>query len=133
MQDVGLNGMNSENERRFYRQGSNPYLAVIDNLYAQGSLSEAAYQKIIGDPAGDDFRYFRGREQDQQEMSILERYKYFNNPEGNSRPSEDSGESFSTAATNLPDRSEEHTSELQSRPHLVCRLLLEKKNNQFTK
>src|SRR2546422_1618029 len=26
-----------------------------------------------------------------------------------------------------PDRSEEHTSELQSRLHLVCRLLLEKK------
>src|SRR5690554_7759610 len=29
-------------------------------------------------------------------------------------------------------RSEEHTSELQSRPHLVCRLLLEKKKrNKF--
>src|SRR5690625_6856018 len=28
-----------------------------------------------------------------------------------------------------PDRSEEHTSELQSRGHLVCRLLLEKKNS----
>src|ERR1041385_3331697 len=27
------------------------------------------------------------------------------------------------------DRSEEHTSELQSRLHLVCRLLLEKKTN----
>src|SRR5690554_7057836 len=27
----------------------------------------------------------------------------------------------------FPARSEEHTSELQSRPHLVCRLLLEKK------
>src|SRR3989442_5808321 len=27
-------------------------------------------------------------------------------------------------------RSEEHTSELQSRPHLVCRLLLEKKKTQ---
>src|SRR5690554_6368836 len=27
----------------------------------------------------------------------------------------------------MPPRSEEHTSELQSRPHLVCRLLLEKK------
>src|SRR5690554_7568671 len=27
----------------------------------------------------------------------------------------------------LSKRSEEHTSELQSRPHLVCRLLLEKK------
>src|SRR3989442_8655298 len=29
-----------------------------------------------------------------------------------------------------PGRSEEHTSELQSRPHLVCRLLLEKKNTE---
>src|SRR3989442_8119157 len=29
-------------------------------------------------------------------------------------------------------RSEEHTSELQSRPHLVCRLLLEKKKNITT-
>src|SRR2546429_6473551 len=28
-------------------------------------------------------------------------------------------------------RSEEHTSELQSRLHLVCRLLLEKKNNNL--
>src|SRR3989442_7395291 len=28
------------------------------------------------------------------------------------------------------NRSEEHTSELQSRPHLVCRLLLEKKKKQ---
>src|SRR2546422_1741055 len=30
----------------------------------------------------------------------------------------------------LPFRSEEHTSELQSRLHLVCRLLLEKKKKQ---
>src|SRR2546429_6652298 len=30
------------------------------------------------------------------------------------------------------ERSEEHTSELQSRLHLVCRLLLEKKNNNDT-
>src|SRR5690554_7744941 len=35
----------------------------------------------------------------------------------------------------LERRSEEHTSELQSRPHLVCRLLLEKKikKNKNTK
>src|SRR3989442_11434937 len=33
----------------------------------------------------------------------------------------------SSLVSNLKDRSEEHTSELQSRPHLVCRLLLEKK------
>src|SRR5690625_6015100 len=34
------------------------------------------------------------------------------------------------AETGLPVRSEEHTSELQSRGHLVCRLLLEKKNKK---
>src|SRR5436305_5186514 len=32
----------------------------------------------------------------------------------------------------LARRSEEHTSELQSRPHLVCRLLLEKKKKSKT-
>src|SRR5258708_22646108 len=37
----------------------------------------------------------------------------------------DTGTGFETCA--LPIRSEEHTSELQSPDHLVCRLLLEKK------
>src|SRR5690554_7339389 len=40
--------------------------------------------------------------------------------------------SYSNSISSSPEacgnqRSEEHTSELQSRPHLVCRLLLEKK------
>src|SRR3712207_7602053 len=34
-----------------------------------------------------------------------------------------------TAEVDLVPRSEEHTSELQSRQYLVCRLLLEKKNH----
>src|SRR3989442_2201905 len=37
---------------------------------------------------------------------------------------------FDSAASSSTNRSEEHTSELQSRPHLVCRLLLEKKKNK---
>src|SRR2546430_13192717 len=35
-------------------------------------------------------------------------------------------------ATRQPTRSEEHTSELQSQPNLVCRLLLEKKKKVVT-
>src|SRR3712207_8896927 len=35
-------------------------------------------------------------------------------------------------ASLITSRSEEHTSELQSRQYLVCRLLLEKKNNNRT-
>src|SRR3989442_16041106 len=47
---------------------------------------------------------------------------------------EDSRAIFTEAAQMILEglergRSEEHTSELQSRPHLVCRLLLEKKKN----
>src|SRR2546429_4739753 len=37
----------------------------------------------------------------------------------------------STPAPGLVTRSEEHTSELQSRLHLVCRLLLEKKKKKI--
>src|SRR5690625_2719743 len=39
------------------------------------------------------------------------------------------GKDTMTGHWELMGRSEEHTSELQSRGHLVCRLLLEKKNN----
>src|SRR5690554_7262375 len=39
-------------------------------------------------------------------------------------------DNFGINAGLIPHRSEEHTSELQSRPHRVCRLLLEKKNKK---
>src|SRR3989442_1494489 len=42
------------------------------------------------------------------------------------------GEPCSLQTNRLSEhRSEEHTSELQSRPHLVCRLLLEKKKKKL--
>src|SRR5687768_18280400 len=40
---------------------------------------------------------------------------------------------WSSTPTRSMRRSEEHTSELQSRLHLVCRLLLEKKKNKEDK
>src|SRR5690606_39412524 len=40
---------------------------------------------------------------------------------------DDGGDCFWTMEINYSKRSEEHTSELQSRENLVCRLLLEKK------
>src|SRR3712207_9226927 len=43
-----------------------------------------------------------------------------------------SGASFRMRSFRFPPRSEEHTSELQSRQYLVCRLLLEKKNTLTT-
>src|SRR5207253_3711926 len=42
------------------------------------------------------------------------------------------GNTADTGTVTVDGRSEEHTSELQSRGHLVCRLLLEKKNQHST-
>src|SRR5258708_14813834 len=42
-------------------------------------------------------------------------------------------EDFEVDYTMFDERSEEHTSELQSPDHLVCRLLLEKKKNKLRK
>src|SRR5258708_22545818 len=49
------------------------------------------------------------------------------------RPRSSIGESIVVRVADATHRSEEHTSELQSPDHLVCRLLLEKKKKQKTK
>src|SRR3712207_7073661 len=46
-----------------------------------------------------------------------------------SRVSPDVLEKWAELRVHVDERSEEHTSELQSRQYLVCRLLLEKKKN----
>src|SRR2546422_4272492 len=51
--------------------------------------------------------------------------------EANMRAVEDRAKALRAALAEF-DRSEEHTSELQSRLHLVCRLLLEKKKKKNT-
>lgn len=98
-QDVGLNGMDSEHEREFYSE----YVNDIERMYANGDLTEEAYKAIIADPANDDFHYYRGSDYDNNKIGILDRYKRFNNQEGNSCPSEYSNEVYSTAALNQPD------------------------------
>src|SRR5256885_8209394 len=48
------------------------------------------------------------------------------------RPAEEGRPARFTTRKSPPDRSEEHTSELQSPCNLVCRLLLEKKKKTYT-
>src|SRR2546422_4651899 len=59
--------------------------------------------------------------------SLWERYPDF--PSRSFSKRRPSGSTTETCAPS-PSRSEEHTSELQSRLHLVCRLLLEKKKKK---
>ncbi|WP_289054432.1 cell surface protein SprA [Carboxylicivirga marina] len=100
-QDVGLNGMNSDAERYFYRKQPYPFLDIIEQMGAD--LSEAAREKLMQDPASDDFLYFLGGVHDENETSILDRYKNFNSPEANSLPSEYEGDGTKRASKAQPD------------------------------
>lgn len=72
-QDVGLDGLTSLEEESFHA----PYLAAITSSGDVPLLPE-----IQQDPSGDDFVYFDDPRFDVN-TGILERYKNFNNPEGN--------------------------------------------------
>ncbi|WP_251622719.1 cell surface protein SprA [Odoribacter lunatus] len=95
-QDVGLDGVGSEDERSFF----SGYLDRIRNLYGEGTK---AYADAFQDPSSDDYHFFRGSDYDAREVPILERYKKYNNTEGNSPTADMSPESYTTAATSIPD------------------------------
>ncbi|MBE9469569.1 MAG: cell surface protein SprA [Bacteroidetes bacterium] len=99
-QDVGLDGLNSDDERSFYNGDVVDYLNIIENKYGKNSV---AYTGAYDDPSSDDYHYFRGKYYDDKSANILERYKNYNNLEGNSPSSEQSTESFPTSSTTLPD------------------------------
>ena len=94
-QDVGLNGLTSAEEQQFPTYMN--YLADI-----QGRVNADVYESIKADPAGDDYHYFRGDDYDAAGYSILDRYKRFNNTEGNS-PSSEGNTNYDKSAKTTPD------------------------------
>jgi cell surface protein SprA len=80
IQDVGLDGLNDTEEREKY-----PELAGLD------------------DPASDNFKYYRGGDLDDLDASIISRYKFFNNTQGNSPTLNQSPESYPTSSSTYPD------------------------------
>lgn len=99
-QDIGYDGLGSTNglvdEQSFFAD----YIQEIASRYGTAS---GAYQMATTDPSGDDFRYFRTTYYDQNNTKINDRYKYFNNPEGNSPVDMDNQESYKTQASAYPN------------------------------
>uniref|UniRef100_A0AB33JER4 Cell surface protein SprA n=1 Tax=Prevotella sp. GTC17262 TaxID=3236797 RepID=A0AB33JER4_9BACT len=96
LQDVGYNGLNNTEEQQFPT-----YQAFLSSL--QGRVNPAVWDSIWNDPANDDYHYFRGTDYDDMQASILRRYKYINNPQGNSSDSENQRESYNTSYKTTPD------------------------------
>jgi len=100
-QDVGLDGLSGSQVDRF---GYREQLHFGDFLNSvQGVVTDpVALTRLQEDPSSDDYRFFRGDALDQAQASVLERYKRFNNPEGNSVTDEDSPEDYPTQQTTIP-------------------------------
>jgi cell surface protein SprA len=92
-QDVGFDGLNDDDERV---KRSN-YLTAM-----QGLLSGVEYQRVLADPSNDNYVWYRDEAYNTGNTGILGRYKYYNNPQGNS-PVATTSTTFSPAATLYPD------------------------------
>ena len=99
-QDVGYDGLGSihglEDEQSFFAD----YLQQIADRHGMGSQ---AYQLAAQDPSGDDFRYFRSSYYDQSNTKVNDRYKMYNNPEGNSPVDSDNEEDYMTSGSTYPN------------------------------
>ena len=99
MQDVGLNGLNDEEEREY-----GAYKEWLDAVVNSGTITnDSIVQAWRSDPAGDNYHYFRGTDYDNEQRSILDRYKRINNPQGNSPDTDDRTESYDTSYKTGPD------------------------------
>lgn len=93
-QDVGLDGTKNDIEGTVFRN-------YLDELRI--NVTPAAFSVAEADPSSDNYHYYRGSDYDAADYSILQRYEKYSNQDGNSPTDEQSPESYSTAATSLPD------------------------------
>lgn len=95
-QDVGYDGLADEREKEYFK------LNYLDHFSTNAELSNSeAYNKALSDPSSDDYYFYRSTVYDKNDVKIIERYKYYNNSEGNSPLS--GSESYPTTGSNIPD------------------------------
>ncbi len=88
-QDIGFDGLDDAGERLQRKE-------VIDQI-----SNPLVKQQFFNDPSADNYKWYRDDSYTATNGGILDRYKYFNNPQGNSPVAGTSV--FSSAATMLPD------------------------------
>lgn len=103
VQDVGLDGLKNDDEYTF-----DTYSSYLDRLRQR--LSAPAIEKMesqswsaFNDPAGDNYHFYRGVDYDDLRLSILERYKRYNNVEGNSLSPENASDPLYQSSRSTPD------------------------------
>ena len=93
-QDVGYDGLRTVEEQEFLDD-------YLDAVFLHSGYE--TYQKELTDPSHDNYHYFKGSDYDEQELGILDRYKFYNNSDGNSPTASQSTEYYQTMGTITPD------------------------------
>ncbi|MEO7311978.1 MAG: cell surface protein SprA [Chitinophagaceae bacterium] len=93
-QDVGFDGLRDEEEVQ--RRDS-----TLNNLKNRFGANSPVYLNTLKDPSNDNFVNYRGDALDASGATILQRYKNYNNPQGNSPVN--TGGNQVTASTLYPD------------------------------
>ena len=94
VQDVGYDGLDDAEEQAFFINYLNKIVSKV---------SPAAYADILADPAADDYKYYNDNAYQTAASSVLNRYRKFSNPQGNSPVIGSSGTAVSSAATTFPE------------------------------
>ncbi len=102
-QDVGYNGLSTEAEKTFPTYQN--YLTELRAKLSPTKIAEMESDQFspFNDPAGDNYHYYRGYDYDEQQASILERYKHYNGVEGNSLGEDDSKDGLYQSSRSVPD------------------------------
>ena len=98
-QDIGFDGLSDTQELTYF----NDYVSKVENYISDQNI----VSNFLNDPSADNYNYYRDDIYDANEISIRDRYKNYNSPDGNSPTSEmsdgiNSG-GYPTSASTLPN------------------------------
>ncbi len=103
VQDVGLDGL--KNDEEFTFSSYSDYLDQLKRKLSPSAIDEMQRDQFspFNDPAGDNYHFYRGRDYDEERLSILERYKHYNGVEGNSLSPDDAPDPLYQSSKTGPD------------------------------
>ncbi|QES90123.1 cell surface protein SprA [Rhizosphaericola mali] len=93
-QDIGFDGLDDVGER-------NKRATFLASLAMNFGSNSTIYSQAYNDPSNDNYVWYRDSKYDDLGANIISRYKYYNNPQGNSPVS--TSTALSSAATMYPD------------------------------
>ncbi|MBI3718723.1 MAG: cell surface protein SprA [Sphingobacteriales bacterium] len=96
LQDVGFDGLTDTAEQTKRKD-------YLDQLKTNFGANAKLTLEADKDPSNDNYKWFRDADYDAAKAGILQRYKNYNNPQGNSPISSSTTSQFAPAATLYPD------------------------------